>query len=106
MKINPFDLQERAVFKWMAVGKKLVRSRKEAFAPYSLPDWRQFRSAIVLPRLHSKYEIRDTYQELNGEKHDILRCCNILTRLLLDFPGRMDYVLMKNIVRIGQKMDG
>jgi hypothetical protein len=38
MKINPFDLQERAVFKWMAVGKKLVRSRKEAFAPYSLPD--------------------------------------------------------------------
>jgi len=38
MKINPFDLQVPAVFKWMAVGKKLLRSRKEAFAPYSLPD--------------------------------------------------------------------
>ncbi|HEX2769018.1 MAG TPA: histidine phosphatase [Geobacteraceae bacterium] len=37
MKINPFDLQEPVVFKWMAVGKKLIKSRKEAFAPYSLP---------------------------------------------------------------------
>jgi phosphohistidine phosphatase len=38
MKINPFDLQEPAVFKWMAVGKKVIKSRKEAFTPYSLPD--------------------------------------------------------------------
>jgi phosphohistidine phosphatase len=38
MKINPFDLQEPAVFKWMAVGKRLITSRKEAFTPYSLPD--------------------------------------------------------------------
>ena len=38
MKISSFDLQEPAVFKWMAVGKKLLKSRKEAFAPYSLPD--------------------------------------------------------------------
>ena len=38
MKINPFDLQEPAVFKWMAVGKKLIKSRKEAFAPYTIPD--------------------------------------------------------------------
>ena len=38
MKINPADLQEPAVFKWMAVGKKLLKSRKEAFVPYSLPD--------------------------------------------------------------------
>lgn len=38
MKINPLDLQQPAVFKWMAVGKKLITSRKEAFAPYSLPD--------------------------------------------------------------------
>jgi phosphohistidine phosphatase SixA len=38
IKINPIDLQEPAVFKWMAVGKKLIKSRKEAFAPYSLPD--------------------------------------------------------------------
>lgn len=38
MKIKPFELQEPAVFKWMAVGKKLIKSRKEAFAPYTLPD--------------------------------------------------------------------
>jgi hypothetical protein len=38
MKINPFDLREPAVFKWMAVGKKVIKSRKEAFTPYSLPD--------------------------------------------------------------------
>jgi phosphohistidine phosphatase len=38
MKINPFELQEPAVFKWMAVGKKLITSRKEAFTPYTLPD--------------------------------------------------------------------
>jgi hypothetical protein len=38
MKINPFDLQEPVVFKWMAVGKKLIKSRKEAFAPYPLSD--------------------------------------------------------------------
>ena len=37
MKINPSGLSEPAVFKWMAVGKKLLKSRKEAFAPYSLP---------------------------------------------------------------------
>jgi phosphohistidine phosphatase len=38
MKINPFDLKEPAVFKWMAAGKKLIKSRKEAFTPYPLPD--------------------------------------------------------------------
>jgi phosphohistidine phosphatase len=38
LKINPFDLQEPALFKWMAVGKKLIKSRKEAFEPYSLPE--------------------------------------------------------------------
>jgi phosphohistidine phosphatase len=38
VKLNPFDLQEPAVFKWMAIGKKLVTSRKEAFTPYSIPD--------------------------------------------------------------------
>jgi phosphohistidine phosphatase SixA len=38
LKINSKDLQEPAVFKWMAVGKKVIKSRKEAFAPYSLPD--------------------------------------------------------------------
>jgi phosphohistidine phosphatase len=37
MKISPSDLSEPAVFKWMAVGKKVIKSRKEAFAPYSLP---------------------------------------------------------------------
>jgi hypothetical protein len=38
MKINLFDLQEPAVFKWMADGKRLITFRKEAFMPYSLPD--------------------------------------------------------------------
>jgi phosphohistidine phosphatase len=38
LKINPFDLQEPALFKWMAVGKKLIKSRKEAFAHYPLPE--------------------------------------------------------------------
>jgi phosphohistidine phosphatase len=38
MKINSLNLEEPAVFKWMAVGKKLIKCRKEAFAPYSLPD--------------------------------------------------------------------
>lgn len=38
MKINASDLKEPAVFKWMAVGKRLITSRKEAFAPYSLPE--------------------------------------------------------------------
>jgi phosphohistidine phosphatase len=37
MKIHPLHLEEPAVFKWMAVGKKLITSRKEAFAPYPLP---------------------------------------------------------------------
>jgi len=37
MKINPFDLHEPAEFKWMAVGKKVIKSRKEAFTPYSFP---------------------------------------------------------------------
>ena len=37
MKIHPSHLDEPAVFKWMAVGKKLIKSRKEAFAPYAVP---------------------------------------------------------------------
>ncbi len=36
LKIDRKDLQVPATFKWMAVGKKLITSRKEAFAPVSL----------------------------------------------------------------------
>jgi phosphohistidine phosphatase len=36
LKIDPLDLQRPAVFKWLAVGKKLIKSEKEAFAPYPL----------------------------------------------------------------------
>lgn len=33
LKVDPTDLQSPATFKWMAVGKKLITSREEAFAP-------------------------------------------------------------------------
>ncbi len=32
LKINRNDLQSPATFKWMAVGKRLIKSRKEAFS--------------------------------------------------------------------------
>jgi phosphohistidine phosphatase len=38
LKINSINLQEPAVFKWMAVAKKVIKSRKEAFTPYSRTD--------------------------------------------------------------------